>query len=204
MIELIKIKKFALGPIQTNCYVVSDSKTNEGILVDPASYEREVVRYISDNNISIKHTVNTHGHYDHIAGNDKYGFPVLIHEKDAECLSNPAKNFSFVMGYTLKVGQAKRTLKDSDKIKINNLEFEIIHLPGHTPGGIGLKVDDMLFSGDTLFFESIGRTDIPRANSNDLKKSLQKLMKLDDKVKVFPGHGPETTIGHERRNNPHI
>jgi len=77
-------------------------------------------------------------------------------------------------------------------------------LPGHTPGGIGLKVDDMLFSGDTLFFESIGRTDIPRANSNDLKKSLQKLMKLDDKVKVFPGHGPETTIGHERRNNPHI
>jgi len=201
---MLKIKAFTVGPIGTNCYVAYDSDTKEGILIDPGSFNERIVDFIKQNNITIKYTVNTHGHYDHIGGNKAFGYPVLIHEKDKECFDNAIKNLSVMLGESLSLKSPHRLLKDKDEINVKGLSFRVIHTPGHTPGGITLECDNTLFTGDTLFYEGVGRTDIPFANQVDLEKSLEKLMNYSDNTQVLSGHGPASTIGHERKNNPFL
>ncbi|NQT23282.1 MAG: MBL fold metallo-hydrolase [Candidatus Omnitrophica bacterium] len=201
---MLKIETFTVGPIETNCYLDYDSKTKEGLLIDPGAYENQISDFIKKENITVKFTVNTHGHYDHIGGNKKFGYPVFIHEGDAECLVNPIRCLSFLGGVSRPNMSAQRLLKEGDEIKISNISFKVIHLPGHTPGGIGLECDNVIFTGDTLFYEGVGRTDIPFANPKDLEHSLKKLMRYSDGVKVYPGHGPSSTIGHERKHNPFL
>jgi len=201
---MLKVQSFVIGPIETNCYIAYDADTKEGLLVDPASHDLRITDYLKKENIDIKFTVNTHGHYDHIGGDGKFGYPILIHEKDADCLVNPIRCLSFLGGFSGPKLTAAKLLKDGDEVRINNLTFRIIHLPGHTPGGIGIKCDNTIFTGDTLFFESVGRTDIPFANQKDLEKSLERLMRFGDEIKIYPGHGPVSTIGHEREHNPFL
>ena len=146
--------------------------------------------------------INTHGHADHVMGDAAFGFPVLIHEADAACLNDPVRSLSFLSGQKMDTPEVKKYVADGDIIKMGDIDLEILHTPGHTPGGISIKCGDVLFSGDTLFFESVGRTDLPGGDHRALISGIkEKLMTLPDDVTVYPGHGPETTIGHERKYN---
>jgi len=201
----IDLKKFVMGPLCTNCYLVWEKNTLKGMIIDPGGYDREIVEFIKDNGINVEYILNTHGHADHIGGNAAFGFPVMIHELDKECLRNPAKNLSFLAGGNVKPTRAERLLADGDMVDLGGLELEIIHTPGHTPGSVSVRCGDVIFTGDALFFEGIGRTDIPGGDHETLLRSIrEKLMVLPESVKVFPGHGQETTIGHEKRNNPFL
>lgn len=199
----MKIKTFIVGPLQTNCYLVYDEGSSKGVLIDPASCEKEIKDFIESNGIEVLYILNTHGHGDHIKGNSFFGFPILIHELDEECLRDPAKNLSFDPEWSSGSMKAEKKLKDGDVIEVGSLRLEVIYTPGHTPGGISVKCGSVLFSGDTLFFEGVGRTDLPGGSYETLKKSIKKkLFTLPGETRVLPGHGPETTIAHEKKYNP--
>ena len=172
------------------------------MLIDPAACDPEIKRSIKAGGIDVLCTLNTHGHADHIAGDAAFGYPVYIHELDEPCLSDARRNLSFMTGSDVMPPVTGKLLRDGDIIDIGGIRFEVIHTPGHTPGGICLRCGDVLFSGDTLFYEGVGRTDAPGGDHEALIRSIrERLMALPDTVRVFPGHGPETTIGHERRCN---
>ena len=203
--DLFAVERFVIGPLETNCYLIYDKKSKKGILIDPGVYDREVSECIKKNGLDVINILNTHGHADHITGDRDFGFPVLIHELDEPCLKNPLKNLSVFSGGNISLVKAQGLLKDGDVIEVGDLKLEVVHTPGHTPGGISVKCDNLLFSGDTLFFEGVGRTDLPGGDYSTLVKSIkEKLFTLPLDTKVFPGHGPETTIGHEKEYNPFV
>ncbi|MDR1021460.1 MAG: MBL fold metallo-hydrolase [Synergistaceae bacterium] len=205
----MKVKRFAVGVYWTNCYVVySDAK--DAIVVDPGGPMDEVRAFLRDNGLSLKRILVTHGHGDHI-----YGLPeisplasegVAIHSGDAQCLTDSHKNLSFAMGSPVSVSSADRVLSDGDVIEAGSMSVRVIHTPGHTPGCCCFYItegdQELLISGDTLFARSVGRTDLPGGDEEELYRSLGKLVPLSDSLAVYPGHGPDTTIGEERRLNP--
>ncbi len=206
----MKIKRFALGPLWTNCYLIWDSN-GDGIVVDPGGPAQDVEDYIRDNDIRIHWIILTHGHGDHIGGvADLRNFAengVAIHYEDAECLTDANKNLSAFMGASTELSSADKMLADGDQLKAGELNISVIYTPGHTKGGICLLITDgeeqILVSGDTLFARSIGRSDLPGGDEDTLIESLKRLDFLPDKLRVFPGHGPETTIGEEKQYNPY-
>lgn len=201
----INVEQFIVGPLQTNCYLLHDSSSLEGILIDPGAYDKSIDDSVKRDRIDLKFIVNTHGHADHIMGDGRFDAPVLIHELDEPCLRDPARSLASFIDTKLPNVKVARLLSDGDIIRIGDAEIKVLHTPGHTPGGISLLYDDLLFSGDTLFFEGVGRTDLPGGDTGALMKSInEKLLVLSDDVKVFPGHGPATTIGHERTHNPFL
>lgn len=201
--------QFQLGSLGTNCYLVYCEKTLEAAVIDPGGDPEEVLAVIAREGLTLKYIINTHGHADHIAGNEKLkkatGALILIHADDAKMLTNARHNLSMYIGGNIEFDPADHLLKDGDTISFGNLDLEVRHTPGHTPGGISLLVGEVLFSGDTLFYESIGRTDFPGGSYSILITCIQeKLLPLPDNTKVLPGHGPATTIGWERKMNPFI
>jgi len=182
--------------------LIYEETSGKGVLIDPGEYDERIRGYIKVNGIDVECIINTHGHIDHIAGNISFGFPVMIHKDDENCLRDPSKNLSNLTGEEFNSIKAERLLTDGDIVKFGQTELEIIHTPGHSPGCISIKYDSILFSGDTPFYEGVGRTDLPGGSYETLGASIKnKLMCLPDEVRVFPGHGPETTIGHERKHN---
>jgi len=178
---MINVDKFVVGPLETNCYLVYDGALAAGFLIDPGFFDKRISSAIAKKGIRVKNIINTHGHFDHTSGNKEFGYPVLIHKADGG------------------------TLKDGDVIKEGSITLEVMHTPGHTPGGISLKMGDKVFTGDTLFSEGVGRTDFPYSNGEGLLDAIrEKLMTLDDETEVLPGHGPASTIGHERKHNPFL
>ena len=193
----------------TNTYIVWDENSRQAMIIDPAAPDRMLTEEIKNLKLDLKYIINTHGHGDHIAGNqlikDSFSAPLSIHEADAAKLTEAKLNLSEFWNADIVSPPADVLFKDGDKITLGNYEVTVIHTPGHSLGGICLLVDGLLFSGDTLFSKGIGRTDLPGGNYEMLISSIKdKLFKLPDETIVLPGHGPETTIGKEKRNNPFV
>lgn len=204
------LKGLEISSMGENCYIVGCEETREVAVIDPGGNPRAIVNLLEENNLKAVYIINTHGHIDHIGGNkgvkDATGAKILIHESDAKMLVNPASNFSFLFGSKVISPPADQFIDEGDIIKIGNtVELLVIHTPGHSPGGICLKTDNIIFVGDTLFQGSIGRTDFPGGSHKQLIQMINdKLLCYDDEVVCYPGHGPATTIGFERKHNPFL
>lgn len=199
----LTVKRFTVGPLGTNCYVVSDAVTKEACLIDPGA-EPEIIRdYLRKNGLDLKFIINTHGHGDHIAANSRFDAPIYIHSLDAEFLTDTGLNLSKMLLFGIKSPKASKMLGDGDVIMLGSLKLEILHTPGHTPGSVSVKVNDTVFTGDALFAGSVGRTDFDYGDTNLLMRSIsEKLFTLKDETRIYPGHGPDSTIGEEKRSNP--
>ncbi len=199
------IEKVSVGMMETNCYIAGDESTKEVFIIDPGADYKKIKNIIDRDGLKPKAVINTHGHGDHIGADSEFDLPIWIHSLDAEFLQDPSKNLSGMLGFLLKTKKAKRLLKEGDVLKIGNLKLEVIHTPGHTPGSICLKADKVIFTGDTLFHEGVGRTDFAYGSQEDIIRAIkEKLFTLDHSYIVYPGHGPVSTIGHEKTNNPFV
>lgn len=192
------VKMFTVGIIQTNCFIVGDAQTEEAVVIDPGfdstSEAKSILKEIERNRFRVKFIINTHGHPDHTSGNktmkEATGAPILIHEYDAPLLRNPS---------------ADKTIREGDIIEFGEVKLRVLHTPGHSKGSMALLGADAVFSGDTLFAGSIGRYDLPGGSLEEIMNSIRnKMLTLPDHLKVYPGHGPITTIGEERRSNPFL
>ncbi|MBF7083681.1 MBL fold metallo-hydrolase [Desulfallas sp. Bu1-1] len=195
--------------MDSNCYIIGCEKTRTAAVVDPGAEGGRILRRLESLGLTCKYIIITHGHIDHIGAlkevQQATGAEVLIHKDDAGMLTSPAQNLSLFMGSMLKFKEADRLLEDGDKIQVGDITLEVIHTPGHTPGGICLKVGQDLITGDTLFAGSVGRSDFPGGNHNVMINSIKtKLLVFPDSTRIYPGHGPSSTIGAEKRHNPFL
>jgi glyoxylase-like metal-dependent hydrolase (beta-lactamase superfamily II) len=203
------IKKLTVGPIMANCFIVGCNETREAAVIDPGDEANRILLALAEAKLIVKQIINTHGHFDHVGANKRMkaatGAPILIHALDAPMLSMLSRSAA-AWGMSAEDSPSPdRFLEEGDIVGVGSIRFQVIHTPGHTPGGVSLLADGCLFVGDTLFAGSIGRTDFPGGNFETLKSSIQeKLFALGDEVKVFTGHGAETTIGEEKRHNPFV
>jgi len=198
----IIIKKIVVGALQANCYLLGNARTKEAILIDPGAEPEKIKSVMKSSGLTLKKIILTHGHYDHIGALTEFNVPVYVHEDDMEFLKDNNLNLGYGPVFEERMGFEINALRDKDKINLADLQLEVIHTPGHTPGGIALKIDGILFSGDTLFYRGIGRTDLPRGSFAQIECSIkERLFKLSGDTKVFPGHGPATTIGQEKKEN---
>lgn len=193
----------------TNCYLLGCKKTNQAIIIDPGYDSKRIIKEITKLNLIPQSIILTHAHGDHIGAVPdlvkRYNIPVYIHPHDQDLLSDSMLNLTAILLSKGVLITSSRKLKDQDKIKAGTLEIEVIHTPGHTRGGISLKCQNVIFSGDTLFQGSIGRTDLPGGSHQQLLTSIKdRLLVFPDDTIIYPGHGPTTNLGQERENNPFL
>ncbi|MFH0839193.1 MAG: MBL fold metallo-hydrolase [Candidatus Omnitrophota bacterium] len=200
------VERVIVGPMQTNCYVLAESKNSECLIIDPGADYKDIQAILDRLRLTPKFIINTHGHIDHIGADGDFKVPVYIHRLDSEFLHDPAKNLSFCYKDSKALLKPSRLLEDGDVLELKkSIRIKVIHTPGHTPGSISLKVDTAIFTGDTLFFEGVGRTDLPAGNEKALFVSIkEKLLLFADTTVIYPGHGHESTIGHEKKHNPFL
>ncbi len=199
------IKSLTVGPIMANCYILGCEETSAAIVVDPGDDVDKILLVLAEAKLKVKYIINTHGHFDHVGGNLKLkettGADILIHP-----MLNHLQEAAASFGLSSDNSPAPdRLLKDGDNISCGSITLQVLHTPGHSPGGISLFTQGSVFVGDTLFAGSIGRTDLPGGDFNILKSSIHnKLFVLPDDVTVYPGHMGTTTIGEEKRHNPFV
>lgn len=208
--QTLKVEIFSLGPLQTNAYLISRPGENKGIVIDPGMNPKPLLKRVED--MEIEAILLTHAHFDHIGGVDELrklkGCPVYLHDAEAEWLTNPKYNGSArwpELGAPIVTEPAEYALDQGQELKLLGLVFKVFHTPGHSPGSVSFLYGNQLFSGDVLFRLSVGRTDLPGGDQQDLLDSIHdKLFELPDDTIVYPGHGAKTTIGYERENNPYV
>lgn len=208
----MNVQAFTVGKLFTNCYVVACEKTGEAIIIDPGFDDRfeaeKILKIIDEDALTLKFIVNTHGHPDHTCGNgivkDKFHLPISIHKDDAHMLGELGKTIAKFFGFDSSSPSADILLDNGDNVKFGRVTLKVMHTPGHSPGSISLLGEKEIFTGDTLFAGSIGRTDLPQSSEASMKLSLKKLTNLLNELVVYPGHGPATTIYEEKRNNPFL
>ena len=204
-------KTLEVGPLSVNCYVVACEQSREGVVIDPGGDVEMIIRLVDQLGLKIHTIINTHGHFDHLGGNrqalEAFGARLLIHQADAPMLGRSAE---VALRYGLQgenSPEADAFLTDGMEVFFGTGRMKVLHTPGHTQGGCCLYFEDeqIVITGDTLFADSIGRTDLPGGSHEQLLESIRtKLFTLPDTVTAYPGHGPQTTIGHEKSCNPYF
>ena len=197
------LETVSVGPMQANCYVLASAKNTPAVIIDPGSEERKIKKALEKHELTPGIVVNTHGHYDHIGADDKFGVSVYVHKQDKEYLLDANLNLSGLFSLPYRVSSEIKELKEGQVIGAGGIELKVIHMPGHTPGGIALVLEkpknNMVFTGDSLFCDGIGRTDLSGGNEELLIRSIkEKLFTLPDDAVIYPGHGPSSTIGREK------
>ena len=209
---MLMTKMFAVGMLSANCYVVNCKDTQQAAVIDPGfgsqSEAEEVISYIIKNGLDLKFIINTHGHPDHTCGNqilkDKFRIPICIHEDDAYMLGESGRETARYFGFDSVSPAADILLREGSYIKFGDVTLRVVHTPGHSFGSIVLLGETEVYSGDTLFAGSIGRTDFPGSSDVEMQASLRKLLSLPDYFVVYPGHGPKTTMEVEKQVNPFL
>lgn len=206
----IRLDMLTLGEIRTNCFILSNEDTKEAVVVDPGDEYERIVEHLNRNELKLKVILLTHGHFDHIMAAQELAavarVQIYAYEAERELLANPGMNCSSIFGKSFTLAPVE-SLQDGEKISFADIEFQVIHTPGHTKGSVCFYIPDeqILISGDTLFFESVGRTDFPTGNSEVLLRSIQeRIFTLPKEVKIYPGHGCSTSVGYEMQNNPYV
>ncbi len=205
---MISVKKFVTGPIETNTYLIRNEK-GKGLVIDPSSGCEPLVRIVGEERTMLEAIILTHAHFDHLLGIPELlaaagALPVYIHQADAPALSDARLNGSEWFGQPVVFAGLVKLIGEGRQ-RVESFDIRVFHLPGHTPGGCALLLENLCFSGDTLFAGSIGRSDLPGGNGSELIEGIKsKLLTLPDDTIVCPGHGGRTTIGRERRSNPFL
>lgn len=204
------LQHMTLGPVQTNCYIIGNEETKEAVVIDPADEGEYIAKRVRSLGYTLKAILLTHGHFDHIMGADALrsatGAEIYSLEEEAKLMLDPMLNCGGMAGCSVSL-KPDKFFTDGEKLELAGFTFEVLFTPGHTSGGVCfyLEPEKAVFSGDTLFQESIGRTDLPTGNGRRLVKSInERLMPLPDDVTVYPGHGSMTTIGYERKYNYYL
>ncbi len=197
------------GECGANCYILGQKAQEQALIIDPNGDPDKIKKILSKHKLKPGLVINTHGHFDHISANAAFGVPVAIHKDDLMFFDNPDFNLSGLLNSPVCIDCQRRALVDNEKITLRGIELQVLHTPGHTPGGISLLLKkpetNILFSGDTLFYQGIGRTDLPGGSSQQIVSSIKnRLFVLADHTQVYPGHGQPTTIGEEKKNNPFV
>jgi len=206
-----QIETIIVSPFEVNCHLCWDPKTGDGVIIDPGGNQSDIIGLVRRCKFTPKAVLLTHGHGDHIAAvepiRSEFGIPLYAGKAEREMLQDPHKNLSALFGTPLVIQAPEFLLADEEVIVIGSLRFLVLATPGHTPGGVCYldESDGTLFCGDTLFQGSIGRTDLPGGDTETLLISIRtKILALPDAVVCYPGHGPRTTVGAERKNNPFL
>ncbi len=203
------IKKLEVGPIMANCFIVGCETTKEAAVIDPGDDADRILMELAKSELKVKYLINTHGHFDHVGANRRMkevtGAQLAIHPEDEPMLEQLSQS-AMMFGLSAENSPpADILLKDGDTVSFGEITFKVIHTPGHSRGGVCLYTPGHLFAGDTLFAGSIGRTDLQGGDYDTLIASIKNhLLSLDDNTIVYTGHGPETTIGNEKRMNPFL
>lgn len=202
------LKIIPCGAYEANCYILGDENTNKAVIVDPGDDAEDILSVCKENNLEVQYILLTHGHADHIGAvkklKEQLGCPVGINKKDEYLIKGAAKLVTPMLA-GIELFDADMYLSQGDVLKVGELDIEVIETPGHTPGGVSFKIGDIVLTGDSLFRGSIGRCDFEFGDMNLLINMIkERLMCLDDKIRVYPGHGPSTTIERERIFNPYL
>jgi hydroxyacylglutathione hydrolase len=205
------LKTLVVGPFQVNCYLYWDETSSDTVIIDPGAEDDRIIEQITQANLEPKAILLTHGHGDHIAAvaavKDRYQIPLYIGRGEEELLANPSANVSELFANPIVAPPADHLLDDEQLLTAGTISLRVLKTPGHSPGGVCYfdETQGFLFCGDTLFYGSVGRTDFPGCSHERLIASIDdKILKLPDNVVCYPGHGPETTVGAERVNNPFL
>lgn len=200
-----------VGPLGVNCTILGCPETKEGVVIDPGADGARILAKVQAMGVTVKYVINTHGHFDHVGGNREVlaatGAKLLIHEADLPLLGRAVKSAAMYGLTTVDSPAPDAFLTDGQVIRFGNQELKVLHTPGHTPGGCCLyhQSSGQVITGDTLFADGVGRTDFPGSSYEDLAHGIKtKLFTLPDNTVAYPGHGPSTTIGHEKKNNPYV
>ncbi len=202
----MQIKTFSLGAVVTRCYLLSEN--NKALVIDPGAEAEKIYDYLKENNLDLKFIINTHGHFDHIGANgflqEKSGAKILTHTKAADKLLSADKNLSMkFLRKEIISPPADKVLEDGDQINFESVILQVLYTPGHSQGGISIHIvsEKVIFSGDAIFSNGIGRTDLQDSDTNQLKNSIEKkLLSLDDDTEVYPGHGPQFLLKYFKEN----
>ncbi len=202
-------KALMVGLLEVNCYILGDEETKEAVVIDPGGDEDDILEALNHHGLKLKLIIDTHGHFDHVDANqplkDATGAPIAIHEADAPMLGQPSQEALFFTGNRVRSSQPDIFLKEGDVLTFGDYRLKVLHTPGHTPGHISLVLENqpLVYVGDLLFAGSIGRTDFPGGSFEALIDAVRtKIFPLGDHDIVYPGHGPVTTVGQERKYNP--
>ncbi len=199
------IKKITVGPLENNCFVIADEKSGECLVIDPGDEPDRILDLIREDNFQLKYIVCTHAHFDHVAAvpeiKEETKAKIVLHRDDLD-IYRGTKDQAAAWGYEIDpLPEPDIFVSEGDILEAGDLKFEVLHTPGHSQGSFCLYGEGVIITGDTLFAGSVGRTDLYGGDIDKLKKSFRRLMHLPDDVKILPGHGPESTIGKEKRNN---
>lgn len=198
-------ERLVVGPLEENTYVIGDEATRQAIVVDPGDESDRIIDIIKDKNLQVHSVICTHTHFDHVGAvgdiRKATGAKILIHKNDLQVYET-AKDQAAFWGYDIDdIPEPDGFIDEGGVIEAGNLKFRVLHTPGHSPGGICLYGEGILLSGDTIFKGSVGRTDFPGGSTEELKKSFRRLLDLPQDTKIYSGHGPETTVGIEKKTN---